>query len=194
MTILIKKSLNLISGPPISVTTSKQKPKTSRKTSKTATTSTKKKRKSAKQKEPPKIRLAAPRKDGTFGLDDWVPAQTGFGDLYRHLKPESSEVDRICKLLLDQNFPIRYLNVVFWRKGCGWVKQHREEIKQKCPDFKNRRFVSGPNGDDPLIAQRWEKLVAEANIQKPLKCYKIFSETKLVIYMKLVKCYQLPTK
>ena len=141
-----------------------------------------------------KFRLGSLHKDGAYALDDWVPAQMGFGDLYHHLKPESSEVDRICKLLLDQNFPIRYLNVVFWRKGCDTVQKHRQEIKQKSPDFKSCRFVSGPNGDVPLIGQRWEKLVAEASIQTPIECYKNFSSARKVIYLKLLKCWwQCPT-
>ena len=174
------------------MTASKKKPTASKKTSRNVTTSAKKKKsKFSKQKEPPKIRLASPRKDGAYALDDWVPSQMGFGDLYRHLKPESSEVDRICKLLLDQNFPIRYLNVVFGRKGCDTVQKHRQEIKQKCPDFKNYRFVSGPNGDDPLIVHRWERLVAEANIQTPIECYKNFSMSKKVISFELLKCYLL---
>jgi len=77
-----------------------QKPSKSR-------SSSKKNPGSTNEKTPQKIRLAAPREDGAYALDDWVPARMGFGELERHLNPETSEVDRVCKFLLDQNFPIR---------------------------------------------------------------------------------------
>ena len=98
--------------------------------------------KSSKENVPQKIRLAAPRADGAYALDDWVPAQMGFSELYECLKPESSEVDRICKFLLDLNFPIRYLNVVYFDKSRNSVSTDLEEIKSKCPNFKCFRFAN----------------------------------------------------
>ena len=127
---------------------------------------------------PQKIRLAAPRADGAYALDDWVPAQMGFGELYKYLKPETSEVDRICKFLLDLNFPIRYLNVVY--KSQHAVSTDLEEIKSKCPDFKKSRFASGPNGGDPIITERWNKLVAEAGIQSAKNFFEKFLAEKMV--------------
>jgi hypothetical protein len=55
-----------------------------------------------------------------------------------------------------------------------------EEIKSKCPNFKNLRFISGPVGDDPIILKRWNRLVTEARIEAPQDCYREFSSIKKV--------------
>ena len=154
-----------------STTTAKSQPTTKKRKSEL---------KSSKENVPQKIRLAAPRADGTYALDDWVPAQMGFRELYECLKPESSEVDRICKFLLDLNFPIRYLNVVYFDKSRNSVWPDLDEIKSKCPNFKCFRFASGHYGDDPMIMKRLNQLVAEAGIQSTENCYLSFLTDKKV--------------
>ena len=104
----------------------------------------------------------------------------GFGELYKYLKPESSEVDRICKFLLDLNFPIRYLNVVYLDKSRNSVWSDLDEIKSKCPNFKCFRFARGHYGDDPMIMDRLNQLVAEAGIQSTESCYLSFLAGKKV--------------
>ena len=125
--------------------------------------------------------LTSLRQDGAYEFEDWIPVQLGFGDLYTHLQPESSEVDRVCKFLLDQNFPIRYFNALLGRVAYNMTMKEIKEANLKCTNFTYRRFARGPNGDDPLILQQWEKLVAEAGINSPSDCLKHFSMTRKVL-------------
>jgi hypothetical protein len=60
------------------------------------------------------------------------------------------------------------------------VNENLDEIKSKCPNFKNHRFINGPAGDDPIILKRWNKLVEEAGVGSPQDCYREFSNMKSV--------------
>jgi hypothetical protein len=86
-------------------------------------------------------------------------------------------------VLTEKSFiPInhRFLNVLYNDKSQAAVNEKLAEIKSKCPNFKNQRFINGPTGDDPIILKGWNKLVDEAGIGSPQDCYREFSSMKLV--------------
>ena len=132
------------------------------------------------EKPATRIRLATPRDDGDYALDDWVPVWMGFGDLDKHLNPEASEVDRVCKFMLDKKFPIRFLNVVYSDKSRSVIDSKIEEIKTRCPKFKTFSFTNYPGGDEEILSGSWKSFVREASILKPEWLYKEFLTQKRV--------------
>jgi hypothetical protein len=147
---------------------------------KSSSTKSTEKKGSAKEIALKKIRLAASRDDGAYEYDDWVPVQMGFAELYQHLNPEMSEVDKVCKYILDQNIPIRFLNVLYNDKCANAVQENLDEIKEKCPNFRNFRFVNGLKHEDGIIKRLWKTLIREADVQFPQDCFQQFSELKKV--------------
>ena len=128
------------------------------------------------------IRLATPRDDGDYALDDWVPVRMGFGDLDKHLNPETSEVDRVCKFMLDKKFPIRFFNVVYNDKSIQGLRPKFEEIQSQCPKFKSGRFTNNPGGDEAILSERWTSFVSEASIQNPQLLYEEFLKQEQVSF------------
>ena len=58
--------------------------------------------------------------------DDWSFILDGYSKLYKHLNPDTCEVDRIVKFILDANIPVRGVNILNLKKTAlehpGYVK------------------------------------------------------------------------
>ena len=58
--------------------------------------------------------------------DDWAFILDGYSKLYKHLNPDTCEVDRIVKFILDANIPVRGVNILNLKKTAlehpGYVK------------------------------------------------------------------------
>ena len=120
------------------------------------------------------------RNVGGHSLDKIVPIQLGYSDLYEHLLPECSEVDRVVKYILDLNIPIRYLNVMFSHQA---TFEELDSFKEACPSFRHQRFTPGDSGDKGKIMNTWKKLVKDANIKNPIKCLETFQNLKKVFLL-----------
>ena len=125
----------------------------------------------------PQVLPVTRRLEGDYALEDLVPIQMGFCDLYPHLQPECSEVDKIVKYILDLNISVRFLNVKFSHKA---ALLDVENLMVACSNFRHQRFSLGQNGDEGKILKRWSQLVKELSIQSPLECLKTFKTTKKV--------------
>jgi hypothetical protein len=127
-------------------------------------------------------------------LDSWANIREGFSDLIDHLSPDDpdSEVDKMIKYILDANIPVRYFNIQYSyiTNMLYLYSLELKNIKKVCLHFKIGRFSRGPKGEDGVIINNWEKLVKDANIQNPQKCYKDFkklSRTKGTDHLSLRK-------
>ncbi len=113
-------------------------------------------------------------------LDSWASIREGFSDLADHLNPEDpeSEVDKMIKFILDANIPVRYFNVQYSyiTHITNLYSLELMNIKKVCSHFKIGRFSRGAKGEDGVITTNWERLVKDANIQNPRKCYKDFKK------------------
>ena len=125
----------------------------------------------------PQVLRVTRRQEGGYALEDLVPIQMGFSDLYPHLQPECSEVDKIVKYILDLNISIRFLNVKFSHKD---ALLDVENLTVACPNFRHQRYSLGQTGDEGKILKRWSQLVKELSIQSPLECLKTFKTTNKV--------------
>ena len=108
--------------------------------------------------------------------DAWTNIQEGFRELYGQLNPDdpSSEVDKVVKYILDQNIPIRYLNVTY-NTITNLEKRLMKAIKQNCPDLKIKHFSQGSNSVEEKIKLNWEKLTCDANVQDANTCIRDFT-------------------
>ena len=59
--------------------------------------------------------------------DDWSFILDGYSRLYKHLNPDTCEVDRVVKFILDSNIPVRGVNILNLKKTTldhpGYVKE-----------------------------------------------------------------------
>ena len=64
--------------------------------------------------------------------EDWGTIQEGYGDLLQDLQPDNpdSEVDKVVKFILDQNFPIRYLEIKYNHFSHPKFHQSITELKE----------------------------------------------------------------
>ena len=161
----------------MSTNTSATKPTSKTPTQPSSSKNLTKKNDSSKEIAPEKVQLAASRADGNHAFDDWVPIQMGFADLLPNLQPEFSEVDKVVNYILEQNIPVRYINVVY--SGRSSVEDV-DEIKKICPKYKHMRFVPGLSGDDGKILKRWKQLVIDAKIKNPEQCLEYLMASKRV--------------
>jgi len=111
-------------------------------------------------------------------LDAWTSLNLGFIDLIPHLNPNDSksEIDKVLTFILDQNFPVRHVNVKY-SSASIWIihKNNKENTSVKnCPGIKFGRFSTGSTGEDGKIEQQWKKLISEAKIKDPKRCISDF--------------------
>ena len=119
-------------------------------------------------------------------LDEMVPIQMGYADLYEHLLPECSEVDRVVKYVLDLNILVRYINVKYSHRAT-LEEEDISVAKKSCPNFRHRRFVPGQIGEDGKILKRLEQLFRDLSIKNPERCIQDFGNSKKVIFVSLLK-------
>ena len=55
--------------------------------------------------------------DDKISPDDWCFILDGYSNLYKHLHPDTSEVDRVVKFILDSNIPVRGVNILKLKKA-----------------------------------------------------------------------------
>ena len=110
-------------------------------------------------------------------LDDWVPIQDSFLDVKVSLsqsRDNCSEVDRVLKFILSQQFFVRCLNVVFAHRGSVGNVQ---DVARKCPNFKIGPFNKL---EREQVEGRFDQLVREAEIQDPVQILRDFNAVKQV--------------
>jgi hypothetical protein len=134
---------------------------------------------SSRKENVPINKVVVTKADGSYSYEDWVPIQIGYFDLYQHLHPEESEVDKLVKYILDQNIPVRYLNVAYSNRTT--VGNDVDGMNAVCPMFRHLRFTTGVNGDDGKIVKGWKEVVKQAKIKNPLKCLEALRDSKYVI-------------
>ena len=117
--------------------------------------------------------------EGKDLCEDWGTIQDGYGDLLQDLQPDNpdSEVDKVVKYILDQNIPIRYLEIKYNQFSHPKFHQSITELKELAKSsskFKTGWFRPGKGGEGEIIKRNWRKLIKNANIFDKRKCFEDF--------------------
>ena len=111
-------------------------------------------------------------------LDSWTNLSEGFSDLVPFLNPDDtkSEVDKVVCFILEQNIPVRYVNIKYQSFTLEQVcNRPKEKLEMKQNGIKFGRFSRGLLGEDEIIKLKWENLISEAKIKNPVKCIADFN-------------------
>ena len=125
------------------------------------------------------MRQSKPVSDSFEGKDlceDWGTIQDGYGDLLQDLQPDNpdSEVDKVVKFILNQNIPIRYVEIKYnhlTSRTCHVKADELQKLAKANPKLKFVRFRPGKGGEGEIIKKNWYQLMKKANVRDREKCY-----------------------
>ena len=147
------------------------------------------------------IRQSKPVSDPFEGKDlceDWGTIYDGYGDLLQDLQPDNPdcEVDKVVKFILDQNIPIRYLEIKYNHLTSRQCHVNNDELQKLAKANLKLRFVRfrpGKGGEGDIIQKNWDQLMHKANVANQEKCYRDIFLTKFDVNSarkrNVVSCY-----
>ena len=95
------------------------------------------------------------------------------------LQPDNpgSEVDKVVKFILDQNIPIRYLEIKYnylINRNSHSRFDELQKLAKANPKLKFVRFRPGKGGEGEIIQKNWHHLMCKAKVTNREKCYNDF--------------------